>query len=293
MARTGDSATGTDPTGETAGSFRVPSGKTGEHKTGERLTGGILTASAQSAWVINGVELRVQSVVLTPTTLRLTVRARSAAARGVLEDLDGNAGAVDERERADGTVAGLDLAGGKNTVAVYPPGEQRPERIPRSWVVDSVGRDRASADTLGTIATVEFTSAATRDPVVGYSDPADSTAWEFDLGGAGRIVTDRVSSIRQDATTSVEVILEPLQAELFETTAAATAGSVVRTVPDGTAFAEDTTPGSRQTVTVTPPSGEESALPADEYVVDGWESDGRGGGAYRVRMDLSTRYEPQ
>ena len=242
-------------------------------------------------WVVNGQPYRVVETTLTPTELTLGIRAREQAERAGLDTLDDNAGAVGTRERADGTVDGLDTSGGDNTFEVIPPVRHQPERVTRDWHVDDVSRERTSADTQATRATLSLINAATRDSVTGYTDPADSTAWTFEFAG-GTIVTPRVSEIRQQATTTLRLVLEPAQAELFETVTAASAGAVTTTVPDGETFARDTTPGDRQTVTITPPSGaSDPAIPQGDYVVTGWESEGADGGAYRVRMDIATRYE--
>jgi hypothetical protein len=242
-------------------------------------------------WLIGGQSYRVVGVTLTPTELSLDIRARTQAERAGLDTLDDNAGAVNTRERADGTVDGLDTSGGGNTFEVIPPVRHQPERVTRDWHVDDVSRERTSASTQATRATVALINAATRASVTGYADGADSTAWTFEFAG-GTIVTPRVSEIRQQATTALRLVLEPAQAELFETVTAATAGAVTTTVPDGETFARDTTPGDRQTVTITPPSGaSDPAIPQGDYVVTGWESEGADGGAYRVRMDIATRYE--
>lgn len=245
-------------------------------------------------WVVAGESLRVTGATLTPTALTLDIRARDATERATLDALDTNAGSLDQRERADGTIAGLDTAGGGNTVTAIPPVSLQPERVTRDWLVDSVSRRRTSASTEATLATLELAAKDTRDAVTTLSETAAANSWTFDFSAGGRIVTDRVHEIEQGETTRVDLILEPAQAELFETVTAATAGAIVRTVPDGETFSEDTTPTSRQTVTVDPPDdAADPALPADTYVVTGWRSEGSDGGKYRVSMDLSTRYEAQ
>lgn len=244
-----------------------------------------------SDWTLNGTPVRVTSVSLTPTRLELGVVARDVATRDLLDTLDDNAGDVTERQRADGTTDGLDTSGGSNTFPVTPPVQLRPPRIDRDWLVEDVTRDRTSADTRATTATITLVNAETRTPVTGHADPSDASVWTFDMTG-GRIVTGRVSGIEQGATTQLRIIMTPAQAELFETVAAATAGAVVTAVPDGETFARDTTPGSRQTVTATPPSGAtDPAIPAGEYVIENWESFGADGGTFRVTVQLSSRYE--
>jgi hypothetical protein len=247
-------------------------------------------------WAVAGQPLTVQSATLTPTTLTLDVRARSSSARSTLETLDDNAGAYEQRQLADGTVDGVDTskAGAGNVYTVTPPVYLQPERVERDWLADSVERDRASADTQATLSTVEFAATTTRDAIATLSDATAANSWAFNFSAGGRIVTDRVSSIQQGETTTVALILEPEQAELFETVAATTAGAVVRVVPDGETFSEDTTPNGRQTVTVDPPDdAADPALPAGTYVITDWTSRGTDGGAYRVEMGLSTRYEAQ
>jgi len=235
-------------------------------------------------WVIDDTAIRVTSVTLTPTTLTLEVRARTADERALLDALDSDAGAVQSRERADGTVAGLDTAAGSNTFEVIPPIRHLPQRATRDWLVDDVSRDRTSADTQATSATVSLVAADTRDAVTGYTET-------FDFSAGGTVVTRRVSGISQGATTSLTITAEPRQAELIETVTAATAGAVVREVPDGQLFTEDTTPNSRQTVDITPPSGAaDPAIPQDTYVISNWESRGDDGGAYRITLEIDTRF---
>lgn len=245
-------------------------------------------------WVVAGEVLRVVGATLTPTELSIDVRARTQAERDALDTLDAEAGAVDTRERADGTVDGLDRAGGNNTFTVYPPVDLQPPRINREWVVDDVERDRASADTQSTLATVTFVGQETRDPATGLSESGGTDAWTFHFGGFGTIATPAVSGLEQGEVTALTITMTPTQAELFETTAAATAGAVASEVPDGETFTRDTTPNDRQTVTITPPSSASDPTPsAGEYVVTGWESVGSAGGAYRVTVEISSRYEPR
>jgi hypothetical protein len=242
-------------------------------------------------WVINGQSIRVTDVTLTPTTLTLGVRARDAAERSLLDTLDGDAGAYEERARADGTNEAVDTAAGSNTFTVYPRVAMQPPRIAREWLVDDVSRTRTSADTQATTATVTLVATETRTALTGYADAADSDKWTFDFSAGGQIVTNRVTNIDQGETTALTLVLTDVQAELAETVAAATAGAVVREVPDGQWFSEDTTPNSRQTVDITPPSGAaDPAISADTYVVETWESVGDDGQAFRWRVEIDTRY---
>lgn len=244
-------------------------------------------------WVINSQPLRVREVTLTPTELTLEVRARTSAERSLLDTLDANAGAYQDRQLADGTAQARDTSGGSNNFDPIPPIRMQPPRTTRTFFVDNVSRRRTSADTQGIIGTISLVAQDTRSAVTGYTDAVDSSKWEFDFNG-GRIVTDRVSTIDQGPTTSVELILTESQAELFETLTAATAGAVVATVPDGESYSRDTTPNNRQTVTITPPSGAaDPAIPQGDYVVENWESVGNDGFAFRVRMDISSRYDPK
>lgn len=245
-------------------------------------------------WVVSNQTLRVVGATLTPTELSIDVRSRTQAERDALDTLDAEAGAVDTRERADGTVDGLDRAGGNNTFTVYPPVDLQPPRINREWVVDDVERDRASADTQSTLATVTFVGQETRDPATGLSESGGADAWTFHFDGFGTIATPAVSGLEQGEVTALTITMTPTQAELFETTAAATAGAVASEVPDGETFTRDTTPDGRQTVTITPPAGASDPTPSSgEYVVTGWESVGSSGGAYRVTVEISSRYEPR
>jgi len=72
-------------------------------------------------WLIDDLRIRVTGVTLTPTNLDLDIRARTNTEQRALEILDSNAGAYDQRERADGTLEALDTAGGGNTFTVRPP----------------------------------------------------------------------------------------------------------------------------------------------------------------------------
>lgn len=284
--KTGEDTTGYGPAIVYAGD---DCGPTGESKTGECTTGG---TAGYAEFVVDGRELRTYSATLTPTTLRLEVRARTDRERLTLERLDANAGAYDQRDRADGTIQGVDTAAGSNTFTVTPPLDLEPERITRDWLVDSVSRRRTSADTKATRATVEFIATDTRAPASTLTETTAANSWEFTFAD-GRIVTDRVHDIDQGETTTVTLALSPVQAELFETDTPAAAGAVIRGVPDGETFTEDTTPNSRQTVTVDPPDNASSpAITVGDYVVSGWESQGADAGAYRVSMELSSRYEP-
>lgn len=246
-------------------------------------------ASGQT-WLIGDNLLNVYGVTLTPTTLSLDIRARSGAERSALDELDTNAGAVETRERADGTVRGLDTAGGANTYSVRPPTRLRPPRVVRNWLVDDVTRDRTSADTTALEATVSLVAEETRAPGSNYSNTG--TGWTFAFSNAGTLVTDRVGQIQQGPTTTIPIVLTPRQAELLETVLAATAGAVVSPVPDGETFSRDTTPTDRQTVTISLPSGvTDAAIDPGDYVVEDWDVTGDDGGAYRMRIEISTRFE--
>lgn len=240
-------------------------------------------------WALGGATIRVVGVTLTPTELRLEVRARSQSERQLLDTLDTNAGAVDTRERADGTTVGLDRAGGDNTFTVRPPVRLRPPRTVRDWLVADVSRDRTSIDTKAVAATISLVASQTRDSVDGYVN--SGTGWTFTFN-RGTIVTDRVGDISQGETTRVPIVLTDRQAELAETVLAASAGAVVSPVPDGETFTRDTTPDSRQSVDIALPSGvSDAAISPGEYVVEDWEVRGDGGTAFRMTLDISTRYE--
>lgn len=249
--------------------------------------------SARGAyWVIAGQRIRVVDVVLTPTRLEVEVRARDASARAMLATLDADAGSVDTRERADGTTAGLDTSGDSNTYTVRPSTRLRPPRVERQWLVKRVERDRTSADTQALAGTIEFVAQDTRPrDATNYTDTgAASDEWVFDFQGAaaagGTLITKRVSNISQGDTTTVTLVLDRYEAEVLETVAAAAAGAVVTDVPDGATFVEDTTPNSRQTVAVTPPSdAADPAIDAGDYVVTGWESQGTSE-ALRVTLEI-------
>lgn len=243
------------------------------------------------SWVVNNEDISVTGVEITPTELRLDVRARDADVRSTLETLDSNAGAFSERELADGTLQYRDTAAGSNTYTVYPPYYMKPPRITRDWLVDNVSRVRTSADTQATEATLTFVPSSSRTDSVSYSDPADSDKWEFDFGSFGQIVTDSVANIDQGETTAIELILDPSQTELIESVATAIAGAFTFEVPDGETFTRDETPSERQTVTITPPSGaSDPAIPSGTYVVTEWNSRGADGGGFRVTLQISTRY---
>lgn len=289
-------------------------GKTGTVKTGESPTGDLEGTGSQ--FVIGGYQLRVTDVTLTATTLTLGIVARTQRNREILRELDNDAGDFRERARADGTIDGLDTAGGSNTFTVSPPLELRPPRVDREWVVEDVTRERTSADTQALLAEVVFVATEAREPITTYSNFDDFSAtgqgktgefrtgsggidasnittalWEFDFF-RGSIFTERVQIQDQAATTTVQVIMTPEQAELFETVTPATAGAVVTPVPDGKTFARDTTPQARQTVRIRPPaSAADPALTEDEYVITNWESIGREGDAFRVVFDVTTRFD--
>jgi len=246
------------------------------------------SAADGQIWVVDGTQLRVRSVSLSPTELSLEVRARSDSAEAKLSELDDFAGDLEETERADGTYRFDDTAGGANTYTVRPPYQLRPPRIEREWLVNSVTRDRASADTEAILATVSFVPSETRQPVTGYAN--SGVEWTFDLNG-GTIITPRVSNIRQRETTTLQVILSARQAELFESVLAASAAAQSNPVPDGETVTRDTSGDGRQTATIEPPDDTtQSAIDADEYVVFGWTSNGSDGAAYRIDLEISTRF---
>lgn len=248
-------------------------------------------AASGRRWVIGNQTIRVVGVSLTPTQCTLDVVARAASERRLLRSLDDNAGAYETRERADGTTIARDTAGGSNTFTVRPSARLRPPRIERQWLVDDVSRERTSADTTATRATVSLVGRGTRESVAGYNDADVATWWEFDFAG-GTIITPRVANISQGATTTVTLTLSARQAELAETVPAAVAGATTQSVPDGDTFASDTTPDSRQTVTISPPDdATDPAIDAGDYVIDGFESIGTTGEGLRLTLELSSRYE--
>lgn len=250
------------------------------------------SVAAGSFWVIGTRRVAVREITLTPTTLTLTISLRDAGARRTLRELDEDAGALARRELADGTIEYVDTADGDNTYTVTPSVRHQPPRIERDWLVGDISRDRASADTQAVLGTITLRGKQTRDPAaIGYDDADDADAWEFDFSD-GRVVSRRVSAVQQPAgTTSLQIVLSPRQAELVESGAAAVAGAISNTVPDGQAFTRDTTPDDRQTVTVDPPAdAADPALKAGTYVVTGWTVDsGSGGGADRMDLSVATR----
>jgi hypothetical protein len=267
-------------------------------------------------WYIGDFPVRVVGVTLTPTQLELDVRARTASERQALRDLDANAADVDRRDRADGTIDHLDTSLGANTFEVQPPNRFKPPRVEREFLVADISRERTSADTRATLGTVLLRPRQARAVQRSTTDADDSTKWTFQFqpkdetqgaqfdgfqyGGAslsgtqsgleaGQIVTDRVSQVRQErGTVSLQIVLDPRHAELAETVLVAIAGATSATVPDGEDFSRDTTPRSRQTITVTPPSGASDPTPAQgEFAVFGWQSRGADGGAYRFELTMS------
>lgn len=254
---------------------------------GQYDAGGVWDGVAQGPyWVVGGYRLPVRGVTLTPTTLTLDIANRGAATRRALREFEADAGALDRRERADGVIQHVDLAGGDNTYRVAPSIRHRPPRVVRDWLVEGVNRDRASADTKAILGSVSLRGKESRAAVAGLADTQGSDDWAFAFE-SGTLATPRVSNVRQEDDTTLQVILTPRQAELLESVAPATAGSVVNVVPDGQTFTRDTTPDGRQTVTVSPPSGVTDPTPsAGEYVVMSWRSEGADGGAYRVELTI-------
>lgn len=254
-----------------------------------------------SRWVISPPDetparVRVTNVVLRPTRCEVSIRARSAAERDILARLDDDAGEVDTRAYADGRTQGLDTSGGSNTYTLRPSTALRPPRIERDWLVESIERDRTSADTRATAATVEFVAATTRDrDATSYADGSQAGAWQFDFNAptGGTLYTERVNRIRQGETDTVALFLTRYQAEVLESVAPAVAGATTQATPDGPTVTRDTTPDDRQTVDVTPPaSAADPAISAGTYVVAGWTVTGDDAGSKRVELSIDTAYTP-
>lgn len=262
-------------------------GKAGQVKTGESLTGDVWQTDA-STWQIGNIQINDPRVTATPEGWSLETRGRTATERSLFETLRDNAGDVEQRERPDGTLEALDTAkqGSSNTYPVFPGSDSEPPRTDRNMLVDSATIEHLSADGQAVTASIDFLAADSRDTVT-YSDSQDTTKWEFDFSAGPRIVTDSVHEIGDSGQITVQTILTAAQTEAFETTAAAVAGAVVEDVPDGDELARDTTPNSRQTVTVTSPTGQSDPPLSDgDYLVTTWESVGVGSGGYVVTFDL-------
>lgn len=241
-------------------------------------------------WVIDELQIQVFAVTLRPTELELSVRARTDAAQRLLDRLDSNAGAYEDRTLADGTYQARDTAGGSNTFTVRPSTRLRPPRVTRDWLVDSVSRTRTSTDQQAIEATVTFVAGGTRTPQTGHTDAADTSQWTFAFNG-GTVVTASVADIQQGETTTIPIVLTDRQAELVESVTPAIGGAYTFEVPDDETFTRDETPTDRQSVTITSPdSVTNPPLPDGEYVVTGWRSRGSDGAGFRWDMEVSSRY---
>jgi len=241
-------------------------------------------------WVIGDQQITVVGVEITPTELSLDVRARTDSERRLLSTLDDNAGAFEDRTLADGTYQARDTAAGNNTFTIRPPTRLKPPRIVRDWLVDDVSRTRTSSDQQTIEATVTFVASQTRVPVVGYTDPSNTSEWSFAFAD-GTVVTASVADLQQGETTTIPLVLTDRQAELVESTVAAVGGSYTFEVPDGGTFTRDETPESRQSVTITVPDTASGApIDSGEYVVTGWRSRGSDGAGFRFELEVSTRY---
>lgn len=236
-------------------------------------------------WVVDGQALRVQAVTATPEGIDLDVVARTGAERSTLQTLRDNAGETQVREKADGTLDVADTVAGGNTYEVIPQVSDIPPRTTRTMHAEDVSIGRLSASQDAVRASISL-SADTRSRVA-YQDATDSSKWTFAFDPGTRLVTNRVHDISEGEGITLRAIFESEQSEGFETTAAAVAGAVVESVPDGEELARDTTPNSRQTVTVTSPdSVSNPPVPDGDYVVTDWEVSGTATEGYTARFDL-------
>lgn len=249
-----------------------------------------LSATVGRGWTIDSTPISPTAVTATPDTLELTIPTRTSAVRSLLDTLDANAGEVRQRERADGTLDAMDTAAGANTYTLYANIYSKPPRQGRTVHVEDIARERSGPD--GQTITADITLKPTESRAIDADTEADDTTqWRFDFAPGGRIVTNRLAAnINQDReTTTLQLVLTPLQTQTLETSTAAVAGAVSQNVPDGESLDRDTTPNSRQTVTITPPSGASNPpISQGDYLALGWTTTGQGEGGYRVELELTS-----
>jgi len=195
-----------------------------------------------------------------------------------------------------------DVAGNKFTVA--PPADRTPSY---SGTVYVEGYDETRLDARGARYEVklEYLHAAPPSPET-VTQSADGDEWLFDFAFTGAVATSQLdlSSITEDssdaATVSVTLILGPDQAAHIHTV------PTFLEQPDDDRFSPpvelveresadnfyiDTTPDSRNSMTVVEPSGNdrgEKLFPPGEYAVLDWTSEWLGN-VYRVTLDLGGR----
>lgn len=245
---------------------------------------------APHPWLIDGVALSPTAVTVTPETIELTVPTRTQSTRDLLDTLDANAGEVRRRNLADGTMQAFDTAAGGNTYTLSPQSRSVPPRTERAVHVDDIAREKSGPSGQTVTADITLVPTATRTRNT-RTDTDDTAQWRFTFSAGGRIVTNRIAAQVNDdrESTTVSLVLTPLQTQTLETNTAAVAGAVSQSVPDGESLDRDTTPNSRQTVTVSPPdTASDPPLESGTYLALGWTTVGRGGGSYRIELELTT-----
>lgn len=212
--------------------------------------------------------------------LVLTFRADEATRNNTLKPLDSAAGEYDIIEENGGDYTVEDRSNGSAAVSLTPPASRQPPRSKTSFYLDDYSETMKGVR--GEAYEVELSLVADGSKASGShgTTSAGSAEWHFAFAD-GEIATHRVRGEVQKGGSSVgrkttlTLTLQNSEVAVVEDSLNRQAATRIREVPDAANVAEDQNDNSRNTVTVTSPSGKdpnEVVIETGTYVVVNWET---------------------
>lgn len=235
--------------------------------------------SAVPNWLVDGLQImELEDEVRDPEVLELTLRAPDDHFQDRIEPLKDEEGAVDIVVMSDGSFDSFDRAAGGNTYELVPPDDREPPREVGDYHVKKFSADIVDEQARIREVEIKFVADGAREP---SGDAPDHTAgedeWHFDFH-SGSVATRRVKAeVTKDggggeAKTELELVLTAEEALAVEESASYIHAVTINEVDDGSDFAEDSSPGARQTVAITPPDGGGGIVERGDYAVSDWET---------------------
>lgn len=211
--------------------------------------------------------------------LELTFRAPEDVAANSLRPLDQSTGKYETVEMPDGSYKIIERAASGNEVTVEPPENRDDLRTVNEFVVDDYEEEMSDQDSTVYIVDLSLAGTGPKESTGDHGTvSADSTEYHFAFAD-GEVATRRVErevsrgGISVEGARQLSVVLTEAETIVLEESLNRQGGVRIREVPDAPNIVEDTTADGRNTVTITPPSGEsDPEIAADDYAVLEWET---------------------
>lgn len=204
--------------------------------------------------------------------------------------LNDNTGDTKKVVYADGSWIVVDQSGTGNSLTVTPPKSVTPTFIKDKYFIKSYRENQLAERGLFDVK-ITLEREEPRDPE-DTSDVLSQTRstgqWKFDFAH-GTIATRNVTADTQSDNdkVSVDMTLEPEQAEVIMEAPTYLEAVSIETVPDGDDFVRDNNSNNRNTVDVTSPSNIHSNFFTDgKYAVERWTLEPTPEPTYDVSMDI-------